>query len=85
MVSNTTRHVTGCRLNQVMRVQSALDDGASNIRQTLPAGVHLQNHLEDAGRGLHSSTFRLNVSTFCWIRWVHDFHPVYQTGGHGEV
>ena len=37
------------------------------------------------GRGLHSSTFRLNVSTFCWIRWVHDFPLVYQTGGHGEV
>jgi hypothetical protein len=22
------------------------------------------------GRGLHSSTFQLNVSTFCGIRWV---------------
>jgi len=31
----------------------------------------------DDGRGLHSSTFRLNVSTFCGIRWVHDFPPVY--------
>jgi len=29
------------------------------------------------GRGLHSSTFRLNVSIFCGIRWVHDFPPVY--------
>ena len=29
------------------------------------------------GRGLHSSTFWLNVSTFCWIRWVHDYPPVY--------
>jgi hypothetical protein len=28
------------------------------------------------GRGLHSSTFQLNVSTFCGIRWVHDFPPV---------
>jgi len=28
-------------------------------------------------RGLLSSTFRHNVSTFCWIRWVHDFPPVY--------
>ena len=27
--------------------------------------------------GLHSSTFRLNVSTFCGIRRVHDFPPVY--------
>jgi hypothetical protein len=29
------------------------------------------------GRGLHSSTFRLNVSTFCGISWAHDFTPVY--------
>ena len=29
------------------------------------------------GRGLHSSTFRLNVSTFCGIRWVHNYPPVY--------
>jgi hypothetical protein len=29
------------------------------------------------GRGLHSSTFRLNVSSLCGIRWVHDFPPVY--------
>jgi hypothetical protein len=28
-------------------------------------------------RGLHSYTIRLNVSTFCWIRWVHGFPPVY--------
>jgi hypothetical protein len=35
--------------------------------------------------GLHSSTFRLNVSTLCGIRWLQDFPPVYQTGGHGEV
>jgi len=34
---------------------------------------------------LHSSTFRLNISTSCWIRWVHKFPPVYYTGGHGEV
>jgi len=29
------------------------------------------------GRGLHSSTFRLNFTTSRWIRWVHDFCPVY--------
>jgi len=28
-------------------------------------------------RGLHSSNFRLNVSTFCGMHWVHDFPPVY--------
>jgi len=38
-----------------------------------------------AGRGLHWSTFRLNVSTFCGIRWMHDFLPVYYTGGYEEV
>jgi len=29
------------------------------------------------GRGLHSSTFWLNISTFCEIRWVHISPPVY--------
>ena len=29
------------------------------------------------GRDLHSFTFRLNVSTFCGIRLVHGFPPVY--------
>ena len=28
------------------------------------------------GRGLHSSSSRLNVSTFCGTRWVRDFPPV---------
>jgi hypothetical protein len=31
----------------------------------------------DYGRGSHSSTFRLNVSTFCGIHWLHDSPPVY--------
>jgi len=29
------------------------------------------------GRGLHSFTFRLNLSTFCGIRLEHGFPPVY--------
>jgi hypothetical protein len=29
------------------------------------------------GRGLHSTTFRLDISTFCGIHRVHDFPPVY--------
>ena len=29
------------------------------------------------GRGLHSYPIRLNVSTSCGIRWVHDFPAVY--------
>jgi len=37
------------------------------------------------GRGLHSSTIRLNVSTFCGIRRVHEFPPVYWTGRQEEV
>ena len=36
----------------------------------LPAGVNVI-----VGRDLHSFTFRLNISTFCGIRWVHDFLP----------
>jgi len=36
-------------------------------------------------RGLHSSTFRLNVSTFCGMRGVHNFPPVYWSGGQAEV
>jgi len=27
--------------------------------------------------GLHVPASQLDVSTFCWIRWVHDFPPVY--------
>jgi hypothetical protein len=47
----------------VMTVDTVLDPQA--CRDTL------------AGRGIHSSSFRLNVSTFCGIRRVHDFPPVY--------
>jgi len=45
----------------------------------------LQDVVEPASRGLHSSTFRLNVSTLCGIRRVHDFPAVYETGGQGGV
>jgi hypothetical protein len=34
-------------------------------------------------RGLHSSTFRLNVSTFCGIRWLHNF--ILDRGARGGV
>jgi len=42
----------------------------------------LAKHMEPGdiiidGRGLHSSTIRLNVSTFLGIRWVHGFPTVY--------
>jgi hypothetical protein len=46
------------------------------IRATLITGLLLQV----AGRGLHSSTFRLNVSTSCGVRWVHDFTRQGDTG-----
>jgi len=36
-------------------------------------------------RGLRSFTFRLNLSTFCGIRWVHGFPPLYETGGHEKI
>ena len=50
--------------------------GLNNIRPIF-GRCGLEPHRWTSGRGLHSSTFRLNVSTFCGIRWVHDFPPVY--------
>ena len=43
------------------------------------AAVHAHHAAASAGhrgRGLHSSTFRLNVNTFCGVQWVHDPPPV---------
>ena len=37
------------------------------------------------GRGLHSSTFRLNVSTFCGIRRVHEFTRLLDRGTRGGL
>jgi len=48
-----------------------------------PVGQMLYDEL--TGRGSHSFPLQLNVSTFCWTRWVHDFAPVYETGGHADV
>jgi hypothetical protein len=45
------------------------DSWKSYIRATL------EHKYMAAGRGLHSSTFRLNVSSFCGIRWLHDVSP----------
>jgi hypothetical protein len=79
--------------NEHCRVRDPVDDVAGIIRLTLSDGggdcrgrrrVLLRSHW-DLGKGLHSSTIRLNVSIFRQIRWVHDFPAVYQTGGHGEV
>jgi hypothetical protein len=43
------------------------------LREDVEGGFDEEAH----GRRLHSSTFRLNISTFLGIRWVHDFPPVY--------
>jgi len=45
----------------------ALPIGSLNFLASLPPST----------QGLTLVHFRLNVSTFCWIRWVHDFPPVY--------
>jgi len=43
-------------------------DVASAIKMALYGGGHRCGGGVDRGRGLHSSTIRLNVSTFCGIR-----------------
>ena len=44
---------------EVMGTQSNIPDGPQSLQAE-----------RTGGRGLHSSTFQLNVSTFCGIRWV---------------
>ena len=51
-------------------------DVASNICQAIGGGAAAAHRVSAAGRGLHSSTFRLNVNVFCGICWLHDFPPV---------
>ena len=48
---------------------------AVDVRIKWPNDIY-SGGLKIAGRGLHSSTFRLNVSTLCGIRRVHYFRPV---------
>jgi len=43
----------------------------------VPLLKHTGAPLGVRGRGLHSSTLQLNLSTFYGIRRVHDFPPVY--------
>jgi len=54
-----------------------LDDAASSISQALTCGEEMPALLDtifrlanERGRGLHSSTFQLNVSTFWGTQWV---------------
>jgi hypothetical protein len=48
------------------------------------AGVVRQAAAVPGARGLHSFTFRLNVSTFCGIRWVHEFPTAIRQGNTGR-
>ena len=52
-------------------------DDAEHMKWVFERAVVRATQYGIPGRGLHSSTFRLNVSTFSGIRWVHDFPPVY--------
>jgi len=58
-------------LGQVLRSSEFLPAGWRAPAAAAAAALLLR------GRGLHSSTIRRNISTFCGIRWVHDFPPVY--------
>ena len=53
--------------NQGMRKRFLLETG----------GDDADNEGESGGRGLHSSTFQLNVISFRGKRWVLYFPPVY--------
>jgi len=46
--------------------------------------VRMSIHTEGESRFDVGRVFVLNVSMSCGIRWLHDFPPVYQTGGHGK-
>jgi len=53
-------------------IEGAVADAIDAVAEQLSAFKK-----EIRGRGLHSSTFRLNVSTIFGIRWVPDFPSVY--------
>jgi hypothetical protein len=66
-----------CNLNECKPLPATYTSSTKSTERWVAAGPII--------RGSHSSTSRLNVRTFCWIRWVHDFPPVYQTGGYGQA
>jgi len=70
----------GCVEVVINELYLMMGQGMFRVKQ-VPAG----NILAIGGRGLHSSTILLNVSSFCGIRWAHDFPLVYWTGGHVQV
>jgi len=61
--------------SEVAKLAGAVRARRSSTLHMAAAGLVLLVLL--GGRDLHSSTFRLNVSTFCWIRGVHELPPVY--------
>jgi hypothetical protein len=70
-VGNTTRVISASAR------QTLADDvrGGVNLRRHLLVGHHQQRHAgphgqPPRGRGVHSSTSQINLSTFCGIRWV---------------
>ena len=68
------------RAAAIALIHAALDAGAGIIDtgDTYCDGADDHHSGERVvGRGVHPSTFRLNVSTFRWIRWVLDSPPVY--------
>jgi hypothetical protein len=50
--------------------------GGCGVARLDPAVEHQADRVP-RGRGLHLSSFRLNVSAFCGKRWVHDSPQVY--------
>ena len=60
--------------------KKVLSNCAFNFNLHRYAAVRLRElHAHEAGpctKGLHSSTFRLKVITFCGKRWVHDSPPI---------
>jgi len=71
------RHVIQRSRNPRVLSHVASRDVASNIWQALGTGAYFGELALLTGRALHSCTFRVIVSTFCGIRWVHDFPPVH--------
>jgi hypothetical protein len=59
---------------EFLEAEGELDDPNETRAVNTRNGVGLHRLY---GRGSHSSTIRLNVSTFCRIRWVNELPPVY--------
>jgi len=85
-VIHHTKYVGACHIISLLNYVASYDV-ASNMCQALEGGQAVGGTLwravpaganggQGEGRGLHSFTSQLNVSTFCENCWVHDFPPV---------